>query len=82
MNLIKPFINSISETEINKKRITSKRQALIKLIEKKDKDKHFIKNCRPISLLIMVLMITPNPNPNPNWGGGGNFSRGQLCGHH
>ena len=76
-------MNSISETEINRKRIASKTQALIKLIEKKGKDKRFIKNCRPISLLIMVLMITPNPNPNPNWGGGGgNFSRGQLCGHH
>ena len=63
-------MNSISETEINKKRITSKTQALIKLIEKEGKDKRFIKNCRPISLLIMVLRVIPKPNPNLNWGGG------------
>ena len=30
---------------------TSQRQAIIKLIEKKDRDKRFIKNLRPISLL-------------------------------
>ena len=45
------FMNSISQTKISKKIITSKRQTVIKLIEKKDKDKRFIKNWRPISLL-------------------------------
>ena len=30
---------------------TSQRQAIIKLIEKKDRDERFIKNWRPISLL-------------------------------
>ena len=35
----------------NKKLSTLQRQAVIKLIEKKDKDKRFIKNWRPISLL-------------------------------
>ena len=44
-------MNSISQTKISKKLITSQRQAVIKLIEKKDKDKRFIKNWRPISLL-------------------------------
>ena len=44
-------MNSISQTKISKKLITSKRQAVIKLIEKKYKDKRFIKNWRPTSLL-------------------------------
>ena len=41
-------MNSISQTKISKKIITSKRQTVIKLIEKKDKDKRFIKTWRPI----------------------------------
>ena len=44
-------MNSISQTEICKKLITSQRQVVIKLIEMKDKDKRFIKNWRPVSLL-------------------------------
>ena len=36
---------------------TSQRQAIIKLIEKKDKDKRLIKNWRPISLLNVDLKI-------------------------
>ena len=36
---------------------TSQRQAIIKLIEKKDRDKRFIKNWRPISLLNVDLKI-------------------------
>ena len=35
----------------------SQRQAIIKLIEKKDKDKRFIKNWRPISLLNVDFKI-------------------------
>ena len=35
----------------------SQRQAIIKLIEKKDRDKRFIKNWRPISLLNVDLKI-------------------------
>ena len=50
-DLKQPFMNSIKKTKIRKKLITSQRQAVIKLIEKKDKDKRFIKNWRPISLL-------------------------------
>ena len=52
-------MNSISQTKISKKRITSQRQAVIKLIEKKDEDKRFIKNCRPISLLNVDYKIIP-----------------------
>ena len=49
--LKEPFMNSISQTRIIKKLITSQMQAVIKLTEKKDKEKRFIKNWRPISLL-------------------------------
>ena len=41
--LKEPFINSISQTKIRKKNITSQSQAVIKLIEKKDKDKVSLK---------------------------------------
>ena len=43
-------MNSISKTKICKNLITSQKQAVIKLIEKKDKDNRFIENWRPISL--------------------------------
>ena len=46
-----PFINSIMEAGEKKKLNTSHRQAVIRLIEKKEKDKRFIKNWRPISIL-------------------------------
>ena len=49
--LKKPFINFISQTKISKKLITSQRQAVIKFMEKIDRDKRFIKNWRLISLL-------------------------------
>ena len=45
------FKKVIDQTKISKKLLTSQRQAVIKLIEKKDRDKRFIKNWRPISLL-------------------------------
>ena len=45
------FMNSISQIKIGKRFITSWRQAVIKLIEKKGKGKRFIKIWRPISLL-------------------------------
>ena len=38
---------------------TSQRQAIIKLIEKKDKDKRLIQNWRPISLLNVDVKIIP-----------------------
>ena len=43
--------NSITKSYQNGELSTSKRQAVIKLIEKKGKDKKLIKNWRPISLL-------------------------------
>ena len=49
--LKEPFLNYISQTKINKKLIASQRQAVVKLIEKKDKDKRFIKSWRHMSLL-------------------------------
>ena len=36
---------------LKKELSTSQKQAVIKLIEKKDRDKKFIKNWRPVSLL-------------------------------
>ena len=45
------YISSIRTAGINKEFSVSQRQAIIKLIEKKGKDKRFIKNWRPISLL-------------------------------
>ena len=50
-NLKLLFKKVIDQTKISKKLLTSQRQAVIKLIEKKDRDKRFIKNWRPISLL-------------------------------
>ena len=46
-----PFMNSIMEAREKKKLGTSQLQAVIKLIEKKERDKRFIKNWCPISLL-------------------------------
>ena len=45
------FLNSCRTAKLEKELSTSQRQAIIKLIDKKDKDKRFIKNWRPISLL-------------------------------
>ena len=45
------FINSLKQSKIAGNLYISQRQAVIKLIEKKDRDKRFVKNWRPISLL-------------------------------
>ena len=45
------FMNSIIESKRKKVLSISQRQAIIKLIEKPNKDKRFIENWRPISLL-------------------------------
>ena len=42
------FLNSCRAAKLKKELGTLQRQAVIKLIEKKDKDKRFIKNWRPI----------------------------------
>ena len=44
-------MNSIMKPRKEKKLSISQRQAVIKLIEKKERDKRFIKNWRPISIL-------------------------------
>ena len=51
------FIDFVSETKEKGHLGTSQRQAVISLIEKKDKDKRFIQNWRPISLLNVDLKI-------------------------
>ena len=51
------FVDSVSEAKEKGILSTSQRQAIIKLIEKKDKDKRFIQNWRPISLLNVDLKI-------------------------
>ena len=45
------YINSLKQAKIKNTPSISQRQAVIKLLEKKDRDKRFIKNWRPISLL-------------------------------
>ena len=45
------FINSMKQAKIKGSLSISQRQAVIKLSEKKDRDKLFTKNWRPISLL-------------------------------
>ena len=51
------FIDSVSEAKEKGILSTSQRQAIIKLIEKKDRNKRFIQNWRPISLLNVGLKI-------------------------
>ena len=46
-----PLLASINDAFIKEELSTSQIQVVIKLIEKKDRDKRFIKNWRPISLL-------------------------------
>ena len=51
------FTASLKYTKSIKKLSVSQRQAIIKLLEKKDRDKRFLKNWRPISLLNVDLKI-------------------------
>ena len=50
-------MNSIMEAREKKKLSTSQRQAVMKLIERKERDKRFIKNWRPISLLDVYYKV-------------------------
>ena len=52
-----PFFASIQQSFIVGELSTSQKQAVIKLIEKKDRDKRFIKNWRPISLLNVDMKL-------------------------
>ena len=51
LKLKKPVLSCVSHSFEKGELCTSQRQAIIKLIEKKDKDKRLIQNWRPISLL-------------------------------
>ena len=55
--LKEPLCASIQQSFIAGELNTSQRQAIIKLIEKKDRDKRFIKNWRPISLLNVDMKL-------------------------
>ena len=56
-DIIETFISSLKQAKERKELIISQRQAIIKLIEKKDIDKRYIKNWRPISLLNVEIKI-------------------------
>ena len=51
------FISSLKQAKERKELSISQRQAIIKLIEKKDRDKRYIKNWKPISLLNVDIKI-------------------------
>ena len=53
----KPFLAAIHASFLKQELLTSQRQAVIKLTEKKDSDKRLIKNWRPISLLNIDLKL-------------------------
>ena len=53
----KPFLASIHKAFLNQELSTSQKQAVIKMLGKKDKDRRFIKNWRPISLLNIDMKI-------------------------
>ena len=52
-----PLCASIQQSFIAGELSTSQKQAIIKLIEKKDRDKRFIKNWRPIWLLNVYMKL-------------------------
>ena len=52
-----PLCTSIQESFIAGALSTSQKQAIIKLIKKKDRDKRFIKNWQPISLLNVNMKL-------------------------
>ena len=52
-----PLMLSIKEAKNKKELSISQKQAIIKLIEKKDRDKRFINNWHPISLLNVDFKI-------------------------
>ena len=53
----KPLLASIHKTFLNQELSTSQKQAVMKMLGKKDKDKRFIKNWRSISLLNTDMKI-------------------------
>ena len=60
LNIIKNvFIQSVNHSHKLGELSTSQKQAVITLIEKKDKDKRYIKNWRPIFLLNVDIKLHP-----------------------
>ena len=55
----KCFFNSCAIAKLKKELSTLQRQSFIKLIEKKDKEKTYFKNWRPISLMNVDYKIIP-----------------------
>ena len=55
--LKKSFLSCVLHSVGKEELCTSQRQAIIKVIEKKDKDKRLLQNWRPISLLNVDLKI-------------------------
>ena len=53
----KSFLASIHRAFLNQELSSSQKQAIIKMLDKKDKDKRFIKNWRSISLLNTDMKI-------------------------
>ena len=53
--IISIFVNLLKESKCLKALSTSQRQAIIRLIEKLNKDKQFISNWRPISVVNVVI---------------------------
>ena len=53
----KPFLASIHKAFLNQELSTSQKQTVIKMLEKKDKGKRFIRNWRPISLFNTDMKI-------------------------
>ena len=54
------FMNSLNQIKVSNKLVTSERQAVIDVLEKKDKDKRLISNWSPISLLNVDNKIASN----------------------
>ena len=55
------FVNSLKQSKIDGRLPISQRQAIIKLIVKKDREKRFVKNWRLILLLNVDMKILPKP---------------------
>ena len=55
------LFNSLKQSKIDGRLRISQRQAVIKLIAKKDRDNRFVKNWRLISLLNIDIKILPKP---------------------
>ena len=53
------FVNSLKKSKIDGRLPISQRQAIIKLIVKKDREKRFVKNWRLILLLNVDIKILP-----------------------